>query len=283
MSKRSSSNDSSLDPFVTASTDPYVNAFINQNYGPLADTPTPGGLPRHAKDLASPFFGLQLNEGQQNLRSMIEDPSVQVVIAEAVAGSGKTLISVATARMLVSQGAFNEAVYIAPCNTVNELGYLPGDLQDKTDVYFRPLYDALIKIGELPARAIKDATAVPTSSTFSNAASAKAGTQWIEATTPTFLRGCNIEKAVVIIDECQNLTVPEIKRCVSRLHDNSKLILCGCLSQMDIPAQQSGFRRAMNFLHQYENAEGHTNENRVVTCQLNVSYRGWLAAAIDRL
>ena len=88
------------------------------------------------------------------------------------------------------------------------------------------------------------------------------------------MRGINLENKVVILDECQNLSIPLIKRIISRCHDNCKVIILGCTAQTDIPIERSGFQQLIEHLSKYD---------KVVECKLPISYRGWLAEAIDRL
>jgi len=103
----------------------------------------------------------------------------------------------------------------------------------------------------------------------------KIGTAWIEARSPTFMRGINIKNKVLIVDECQNLTIQEIKRILSRAHDDTKVIILGCIAQTDIPIAKSGFEETIRYLRQFE--------DRVHVAELSTSYRGWLAQTIDKL
>ena len=142
------------------------------------------------------FYGLVLNEEQEKLKEVIMDDEHNVVIVDATAGSGKTLIAVACANILCKSGRYDSAVYIFPTVEEASLGYRPGNTTEKEADYLGPLYDALIKIRELPTQAI------------SSDISEKNGTAWITARSATFMRGINLEKKVVIIDECQNMSVP---------------------------------------------------------------------------
>lgn len=208
------------------------------------------------------FFGLVLNDGQKAMKDAIMSPDVQVVMCDAVAGSGKTLTAVACARMLQAYHGYDGVVYVFPTVEENTLGFRPGDTSMKEADYVGPLIDALVRINETPSQAI------------ASDISLKNGTAWIEARSATFMRGINLERKVVIIDECQNLTVPIIKRIISRCHDDCKVIVLGCTAQTDISIDKSGFRQLLDYLDKFD---------KVVTCKLNVSYRGWLATAIDRL
>lgn len=208
------------------------------------------------------FFGLRLNNGQEKLRDAILDPENQVIAVDAVAGSGKTLLAVACARLLVAYQGYDEAVYVFPTVEENSLGFRPGDTKEKESDYLEPLYDALIAINEIPKQAIR------------NDISVKNGTAWITARSSTFMRGMNLDHKVLIVDECQNLSVPLIKRIISRCHDNCKVIVLGCQAQMDIPANRSGFSE---FLRHMESYPGY------IRMELYESYRGRLAEHIDKL
>ena len=208
------------------------------------------------------FFGIQCNEDQEKLRDAILGGDYNVILCDATAGSGKTLISVACARLLCSDYGYDGAVYIFPTSSEAVLGYRPGDTKSKESDYLEPLYDALIKIKEYPNQAI------------SSDISEKNGTAWIEARSATFMRGINYSNRVVIIDECQNLSVPIIKRIISRCHDNCRVIVLGCRSQTDIPINQSGFKQLLDHMEKFDSA---------IKCELSTSYRGKLAMFIDKL
>ena len=208
------------------------------------------------------FCGIQCNEDQEKFKQAILDDNNQVIIADATAGSGKTLIAVACATQLVSYGDYDGAIYIFPTVEETSLGYRPGSTSEKEADYLEPLYQALLKINEIPSRVI------------SNDVTEKNGTAWITARSATFLRGVNFEKKVIIVDECQNLSVQIIKRILSRAHDNCKVIVLGCQAQTDVPLNKSGFKQLMEHMRDYEGC---------VKCDLPISYRGRLAMHIDKL
>lgn len=208
------------------------------------------------------FYGFMLNEEQEKFRDAIMSDDYNVIIVDATAGSGKTLISVACANILVKSGRYDSAVYVFPTVEEASLGYRPGNTSEKEADYLGPLHDALIKIRELPTQAI------------SSDISEKNGTAWITARSATFMRGINLENKVVIIDECQNMSIPIIKRIISRCYDNCKVIILGCRSQTDVPLDKSGFKQLMQHMDNFEGC---------VKCDLPISYRGKLAMHIDKL
>lgn len=215
-----------------------------------------------AKKYHELFCGIQCNEDQEKFKQAILSDENQVIIADATAGSGKTLIAIACAKQLVSYGDYDGLVYIFPTVEETSLGYRPGSTSEKEADYLEPLYQALTKINEIPSRVI------------SNDITEKNGTAWITARSATFMRGINLENKVVIVDECQNLSVPIIKRILSRAHDNCKIIILGCQAQTDVPLSKSGFKQLIEHMNDYEGC---------VKCELPISYRGRLAMHIDKL
>lgn len=207
------------------------------------------------------FFGLTLNEAQEVFKQSIMSDDKQVVISNAVAGAGKTLLAVACARMLQLYHGYDGVIYVFSANQESALGYRPGTTEEKIGDYLQPLEDALIKLNEEPDKAIVNET------------SQKMGTAWIDARPSTFLRGVNFNHKVVIIDECQNFTVPEIKKIISRCDSDCKLILIGCSAQIDIDPNKSCFEHLITYLSQYDFTK---------VCHLPISYRGRLAEIIDK-
>ena len=208
------------------------------------------------------FYGFLLNEHQEKFKEAIMDDEHNVVIADATAGSGKTLLAVACAKILCKTNKYKSAVYIFPTVEESSLGYRPGNTMEKEADYLEPLNDALVKVNEVPKQAI------------SSDVSEKNGTAWITARSATFMRGINLENMVVIIDECQNLSIPIIKRILSRCYDNCKVIILGCQAQMDVPISKSGFKQLIDHMDHFETS---------IKCDLPISYRGKLAMHIDKL
>ena len=208
------------------------------------------------------FYGLVLNKEQEAFRDAIMNDNYNVVLCDATAGSGKTLLAIACANLLINQDhKYNSAEFIFPVVEEGTLGYRPGATAEKEADYLEPLHQALIKCNIPPQAISTDLTK-------------KNGTAWIEAHSATFCRGVNYENQVVIIDEAQNMTVPILKRIISRCHDNCKVIVLGCQAQMDIPITRSGFGALMDHM---EGFDGY------IKCELPISYRGKLAMHIDKL
>lgn len=208
------------------------------------------------------FYGFTLNEDQEKFKEAIMSDEYNVVIADATAGSGKTLLAVACANILCKTNKYKGCTFVFPVVEEASLGYRPGGTSEKEADYLEPLHDALIKIRELPQQAI------------SSDISEKNGTAWINARSATFMRGINLENRVVIIDECQNMSIPIIKRIISRCHDDCKVIILGCQAQTDVPLSKSGFKQLIAHMENFEGA---------IKCELPISYRGKLAMHIDKL
>ena len=210
------------------------------------------------------FSGIICNDDQAKFRDAVMDDANNFVLVDAVSGSGKTLIAVTCAKQLVSHGHCRSCMYIVPTTSEQELGHRPGDKSEKISDYMTPLRQALIKIGEEPDKVI----------THSIEENLKDSNRWLIADSQSFLRGVNFENQVVIIDETQNFTVSQIKKIISRCYDNSKIIVIGSSSQIDIDPNKSCFARLMTHMDGFEG---------YVKCDLPISYRGKLAMHIDKL
>jgi predicted ribonuclease YlaK len=210
------------------------------------------------------FSGIVCNPDQEKFRDAIMDDKNNFILVDAVSGSGKTLIAVTCAKQLVSHGHYDSCVFIVPTTSEQELGYRPGDKSDKIADYMVPLRQALMKIGEEPDKVI----------TNNIEENLKDSNKWVIADSQSFLRGVNFEKQVVIIDEAQNFTVPQIKKIISRCHDNTKIVTIGSMSQIDIDPNASCFARLMTHMDGFEG---------YVKCDLPISYRGRIATHIDKL
>ncbi len=158
--------------------------------------------------------------------------SRELVFAIGPAGTGKTYLAVAMAVSLMMEGRVERIILSRPAVEAGEhLGFLPGDLRDKVDPYLRPLYDALFDM--LPAEQVTNR--------LSNGE--------IEVAPLAFMRGRTLRNAFVILDEAQNTTPVQMKMFLTRLGENSRMVVTGDPSQVDLPkGQPSGLRDAVELL-----------------------------------
>ena len=213
-----------------------------------------------------PFYGMTLNEEQKVFAEAIWNPENLIVFCDSKAGTGKTTIAVGVANMLVQYGLYDGIVYIAAPVQEEKLGYMPGDLQDKVSLYFDPLYQALIKLNINPNTTINQLS-------IDNQ---KNGTGYIDAITHVFLRGQNFENKVIICEESQNLYCDELKKVLTRIHDNCKTIVIGHTGQCDLYhyPERSGFGPYIKHF---------ANEQYAQVCTLNKNYRGVVSTHADEL
>lgn len=206
-----------------------------------------------------PFYGWQLDKYQLDFVNAMLNPDNIAVFCNAKSGSGKTSLAVATANILVKGGRFNKAIYCVSPTQEERLGYLPGDVTEKTEVYFQPLYQAIEQIGQNPL-AIHDE---------------KLGF-WIQPTTHLYMRGINIEKTILILDECQNFFLDDCKKVFTRVHDDCLVIVIGHTGQNDLYKNKShsGFAPYM---------EHFKNEPYIQICELKNNYRGKFSTKADEL
>ena len=156
----------------------------------------------------------------------------ELVFGVGPAGTGKTYLAVAHAAMLLERGAVERIILSRPAVEAGErLGFLPGDMKEKVDPYLRPLYDALYDM--IPADKVERALA--------------AGV--IEIAPLAFMRGRTLANAAVILDEAQNTTTMQMKMFLTRLGENSTMIVTGDPSQVDLPlGAKSGLVEALHVL-----------------------------------
>ena len=156
----------------------------------------------------------------------------ELVFGAGPAGTGKTYLAVAHAASLLERGDIARIILSRPAVEAGErLGFLPGDMKEKVDPYLRPLYDALYDMmrAEVVERAIV------------------AGT--IEIAPLAFMRGRTLSNAAIILDEAQNTTSMQMKMFLTRLGENSKMIVTGDPSQIDLPrGERSGLVEALELL-----------------------------------
>ena len=172
-----------------------------------------------------------------------------MVFGVGPAGTGKTYLAVAMAVAAINAKRVSRIVLVRPAVEAGErLGFLPGTLQEKIDPYLRPLYDALFdmldieKVDKMIERNI------------------------IEVAPLAFMRGRTLNDAFIILDEAQNTTIEQMKMFLTRMGNNSKAVITGDITQIDLPnPRKSGLLDAINILDGVEGiAFCHFEESDVV-------------------
>ena len=212
------------------------------------------------------FYGMTLDEEQAAFVAAIKDQSKTIVFCDAPAGTGKTTLAMGAANIL-AQDKRNELegiVYIVSPYGEQKQGYLPGSITEKSEVYYEPAYQAMVEVGMNPFSDVY---------TRALTEKRKSGDGIVKMLTHTYLRGTNLQKKVVILDESQNYTVAELKKVLTRCHDSCKVIVIGHTGQIDIRGG-SGFAR---YLEHFQGQE------KCAVCRLTTNHRGWLSTYADML
>ena len=159
-----------------------------------------------------------------------------VTLAVGPAGTGKTYLAVACAVAAFREKSINRIILTRPAVEAGEkLGFLPGDLQNKVDPYLRPLYDALFDMlgAEAYQRYLERGN--------------------IEVAPLAYMRGRTLDDAFIILDEAQNTTLEQMKMFLTRLGFNSKVVITGDVTQIDLPdGKKSGLKEAIQVLNGVE-------------------------------
>ncbi|MCI6671257.1 MAG: PhoH family protein [Prevotella sp.] len=174
------------------------------------------------------------SENQQQLINAFEKNDM--VFAVGPAGTGKTYLSIALAVKALKEKTIKRIILSRPAVEAGEkLGFLPGDMKEKIDPYLQPLYDALEDM--IPAVKLQDMM----------------DKNQIQIAPLGFMRGRTLNDAVVILDEAQNTTTAQIRMFLTRLGWNSKMVITGDLTQIDLPhSQKSGLKEALSILKETE-------------------------------
>jgi len=174
------------------------------------------------------------SENQQRLVDAYQNNDM--VFAVGPAGTGKTYLSIALAVKALKEKTAKKIILSRPAVEAGEkLGFLPGDMKDKIDPYLQPLYDALedmipqVKLQDMMEKHI------------------------IQIAPLAFMRGRTLSDAVVILDEAQNTTPAQIRMFLTRMGWNTKMIITGDMTQIDLPhSQKSGLIEALHILNNVE-------------------------------
>lgn len=172
--------------------------------------------------------------GQKKYVNLIKKRDI--VFGIGPAGTGKTYLAVVLAVVALKEGSVKRIVLTRPAVEAGEnLGFLPGDLQEKVDPYLRPLYDALNDVlgPEQVAKSLERGT--------------------IEIAPLAYMRGRTLDDSFIIMDEAQNSTPEQMKMFLTRLGFGSKMVITGDVTQIDLPrGKKSGLMEADRILKQVE-------------------------------
>lgn len=197
-------------------------------------------LDLYQEDLAQSFKGKTIRVKTLGQRAYVDAIRKRdIVFGVGPAGTGKTYLAVVLAHLALKHGQVKRIVLTRPAVEAGEnLGFLPGDLQEKVDPYLRPLYDALHDVmgSEHLARSMERGS--------------------VEVAPLAYMRGRTLEDAFVILDEAQNTTPEQMKMFLTRLGFGSKMVITGDITQIDLPrGKRSGLREAMRILSDVDGVE----------------------------
>ena len=169
---------------------------------------------------------------ENQLKLVKEFEKNDMIFAIGPAGSGKTYTAIALAVRALKNKEIKKIILSRPAVEAGEkLGFLPGDMKDKIDPYLQPLYDAFQDM--IPAAKLKEYMEL----------------NIIQIAPLAFMRGRTLNDAVVILDEAQNTTTQQIKMFLTRMGMNTKMIVTGDMTQIDLPtSQKSGLVQALHIL-----------------------------------
>ena len=184
--------------------------------------------------------GRPIKPRTENQKKLVEAfDNTDMIFAVGPAGTGKTYLSIALAVKALKEKTIKKIVLSRPAVEAGEkLGFLPGDMKDKIDPYLQPLYDALEDM--LPQAKLQEMMEKHV----------------IQIAPLAFMRGRTLSDAIVILDEAQNTTCAQIRMFLTRMGWNTKMIITGDMTQIDLPREQkSGLKEALNILSGIEGIE----------------------------
>ncbi len=181
-------------------------------------------------------FQLQLNEEQKKDKEVIFGNTITVLSGQA--GSGKTLLACQVALDLLFKKSVKKIIITRPTVSKEEIGFLPGDLNQKMEPWMQPIYSNFYQLynKEKIDKIIKD--------------------ELVEIVPLAFMRGRTFLDSVVIVDEAQNCTNENMIMIISRLGIRSKMIICGDTAQVDLKARgESGFKALLSIANKVKDCE----------------------------
>ena len=159
-----------------------------------------------------PFYNFELDDDQKKFVNAVLNPDNTIIFVNSRSGTGKTTLAIGAANILVQHNEYDGIVYICSAYGEKTQGYLPGSITEKSEVYFEPAYQAMIECNMNPNVCVNSDSLVHQ----------KYGEAYVTLLTHTFLRGTNLKHKVIILDECQNYTVADLKKTLTRCSDDCK-------------------------------------------------------------
>lgn len=210
-------------------TEENVRGYISQEKQEFVPDDSPDGIIIYGAK-GSPIKAKTVNQ-QKLVQSVREN---DLVFALGPAGTGKTFVSVAIAVKALKNKVVKKIIITRPAVEAGEnLGFLPGDLKEKIDPYLRPIYDALNDMLSFEKLKFYMEREV------------------IEIAPLAYMRGRTLNNAFILLDEAQNTTPMQMKMFLTRMGPDSKMIVTGDTSQIDLPVnQKSGLKEAVRILNQ---------------------------------
>ena len=193
----------------------------------------PAGKMADSSAICYSVMGKPISPRSENQKLLVDAYNANdMVFAIGPAGSGKTYVSIALAVRALKNKEIRKIILSRPAVEAGEkLGFLPGDMKDKIDPYLQPLYDALQDM--IPAQKLTEYMEQNV----------------IQIAPLAFMRGRTLNDAVVILDEAQNTTSQQIKMFLTRMGQNTKMIITGDMTQVDLPRNvKSGLKEAREVL-----------------------------------
>ncbi len=192
-----------------------------------------GGEDNNSNAICYSVTGKPIIPRSDNQKLLVEAyQNDDMIFAVGPAGSGKTYVSIALAVRALKNKEIRKIILSRPAVEAGEkLGFLPGDMKEKIDPYLQPLYDALQDM--IPTQKLQEYMEQ----------------NIIQIAPLAFMRGRTLNDAVVILDEAQNTTTQQMKMFLTRMGQNTKMIITGDMTQVDLPRSvRSGLAEAMNVL-----------------------------------
>lgn len=210
-------------------------------------------------------FLMKMTEEQMALVEDALDDRVKIVWVNARSGTGKTMMAVMVAYALyLNSGKNQELLYVASPVQEDALGFTAGSIKQKESKYMSPLHDALEELNMNPEQVIRD---------DENLENQKENEVWCNTKTHSYVRGTNVKGKTVILDESQNNTKNELKKILTRIHDDSKVFVIGHDRQNDLKdPRKSGFVPYLKWFEGEPYSKVH---------ELHHNFRGKLAQKAD--